>query len=61
MSANTIRKAKRLVDGGGIVRIEDGLFQVRSSSDPEKSYFVTQDTCECPGFKNFYSFTTGGG
>jgi len=61
MSANTIRKAKKLVESGGVSKIEDDLFQIKSSSDPEKSYFVTSDTCECPGFKNFYKFHHGKG
>ena len=56
MSANTIRKAKKLVESGGVVKLEDDLFQVKSSSNPEQSYVVTSDTCECPGFKNFYKF-----
>ena len=56
LSANTIRKAEKLVENGGVVKIEDDLFQVKSSSDPSKSYFVTHDSCECPGFKNFYKF-----
>jgi len=56
MSANTIRKAKKLVEGGGVVKIDDGLYQVRSSSDPGKSYVATSDSCDCPGFKNFYKF-----
>ena len=34
---------------------------IRSSSNPEKSYFVTSDTCECPGFKNFHKFHHGKG
>ena len=61
LSANTIRKAEKLVENGGVVKIEDDLFQVKSSSDPSKSYFVTQDSCECPGFKNFYKFHHGKG
>ncbi len=61
MSANTIRKAKKLVESGVVVKIEDDLFQIKSSSDPDKSYFVTSDTCECPGFKNFYKFHHGKG
>ena len=61
LSSNTIRKAQKLVDNGGVVKIEDDLFQVKSSSDPEKSYFVTSDSCECPGFKNFYKFHHGKG
>ena len=61
MSSNTIRKAQKLVDSDGIVKIEDDLFQVKSSSDPSKSYFVTSDSCECPGFKNFYKFHHGKG
>ena len=61
LSSNTIKKAEKLVDNGGVVKIEDDLFQVKSSSDPSKSYFVTSDSCECPGFKNFYKFHHGKG
>lgn len=61
VSSSTIRKAKKLVENGGVVKIEDDLYQIRSSSDPEKSYFVTSDSCECPGFKNFYKFHHGKG
>ena len=61
LSSNTIRKAEKLVQNGGVVKIEDDLYQVKSSSDPSKSYFVTSDSCECPGFKNFYKFHHGKG
>ena len=61
MSSNTIKKAEKLVENDGVVKIEDDLFQVKSSSDPSKSYFVTSDSCECPGFKNFYKFHHGKG
>ena len=61
MSANTIKKAKKLVESGGVQQIEEDLFQIKSSSDPNKSYFVTSETCECPGFKNFYKFHHGKG
>ena len=61
MSANTIRKAKKLVESGCIEKIDDDLYQIKSSSDPNKSYFVTSDTCECLGFKNFYKFHHGKG
>ena len=61
MSANTIRKAKKLVESGCIEKIDDGLYQIKSSSDPNKSYFVTSDTCDCQGFKNFYKFHHGKG
>jgi len=61
MSANTIRKAKKLVESECIKKIDDGLYQIKSSSDPNKSYFVTSDTCECQGFKNFYKFHHGKG
>ena len=43
-----------------VIELED-LFQIKSSSDPEKSYFVTSDTCECLGFKNYYKFHHGNG
>ena len=61
MSANTVKKAKKLVESGGVIKIDNELFQIRSSSNPEKSYFVTSDTCECLGFKNFYKFHHGKG
>ncbi len=61
MSASTLRKAKKLVETGGVVKVDDDLYQIKSSSDPEKSYFVTSDTCECQGFKNFYKFHHGTG
>ena len=61
LSSNTIKKAEKLVAQGGVVKIDEDLFQVKSSSDPSKSYFVTSDSCECPGFKNFYKFHHGKG
>jgi len=61
MSASTIRKAKKLVEKNGVSKIDDDLFQVRSSSDPEKSYMVSSDSCDCQGFKNFYKFHHGKG
>jgi len=61
MSANTIRKAEKLVENGGVVKVEDDLYQVKSSSNPSRSYFVTSDSCECPGFKNFYKLHHGKG
>jgi hypothetical protein len=60
MSAGTIRKAKELAKNG-VIKIEDDLYQVRSSSDTTKSYFVTSDSCDCQGFKNFYKFHHGKG
>jgi hypothetical protein len=60
MSANTIRKAKDLAKNG-VIKIEDDLYQVKSSSDSSKSYFVTSDSCDCQGFKNFYKFHHGKG
>lgn len=60
MSANTIKKAKALAKNG-VVMIDSDLFQVKSSSDPSKSYMVTSDSCDCEGFKNFYKFHHGKG
>jgi hypothetical protein len=60
MSASTIRKAKDLAKNG-VIKIEDDLYQVRSSSDSSKSYFVTLNSCDCQGFKNFYKFHHGKG
>ncbi len=61
MSANTIRKAKKLVENGDVVKIDENLYQVKSSSDPTKSYMVTEDSCDCLGFKNYYKFHHGNG
>ena len=61
MSYNTIRKAKKLVENGGVAKIDDELYQVKSSTDPEKSYMVERGSCECLGFKNFYKFHHGKG
>jgi len=61
LSSNTIRKAKKLVETGGVIKMEEGLYQVKSSSDPTKSYMVTEDSCDCLGFKNFYKFHHGKG
>jgi len=61
LSSNTIRKAKKLVEDGGVIKIEEDLYQVKSSSDPTKSYMVTKDSCDCLGFKNFYKFHHGKG
>ena len=61
MSANTIRKAKKLVENKGVVKVEEDIYQVKSSSDPSKSYMVTKDSCDCMGFKNFYKFHHGKG
>jgi len=56
MSENTIRKARKLVENGGVVKIDQDIYQIKSSSDPNRSYIVTADSCECLGFKNFYKF-----
>jgi hypothetical protein len=61
LSAGTIKKAKKLVEEGNVMQIDDDLYQVRSSSDPSKSYMVTSDSCDCLGFKNFYKFHHGKG
>jgi len=61
MSANTIRKARKLVELGGVVKIDQDIYQIKSSSDPNKSYIVSADSCECLGFKNFYKFHHGKG
>jgi len=39
MSSNTIRKAKKLVENNGVAKIDDDLYQVKSSSDPNMSRF----------------------
>ena len=35
MSANTIKKAKKLVEIGAVIKIDEDLFQIKSSSNPE--------------------------
>lgn len=55
-----MKKAKALAQNG-VVKIDEDLYQVKSTSDPSKSYFVSSDTCECEGFKNFYRFHHGKG
>jgi len=61
MSASTLRKARKLVESNGIVKVDADLYQIKSSSDPTKSYFVSSDSCDCLGFKNFYKFHHGKG
>ncbi len=61
MSENTIRKARKLVEIGGVVKIDQNIYQIKSSSDQNRSYIVTADSCECLGFKNFYKFHHGKG
>ncbi len=61
MSANTIRKAKKLVENEGVAKIDEDIYQVKSSSDPTKSYMVSNGSCDCLGFKNFYKFHHGKG
>jgi len=61
LSAGTIKKARKLVEDGNVIKIDDDLYQVRSSSDPAKSYMVTLDSCDCLGYKNFYRFHHGKG
>jgi len=34
MSASTLRKAKKLVESGGVIQIEEDLFQIKSLTDP---------------------------
>ena len=50
-----MRKTKALAKNG-VVQIEDGLYQVKSLTNPFKSYMVTSDSCDCEGFRNFYKF-----
>ena len=61
LSYNTLRKARKLVESNSVVKIKEDLYQVKSSTDHTKSYFVTLDNCECQGFKNFYKFHHGKG
>jgi len=36
-----------------VIRNADNSFQVKSGSDPSKSYRVTENKCECRGFRNY--------
>lgn len=40
---------------GKVTQNPDGSFQVKSGSDPRKSYRVTENRCECRGFRNYSS------
>ena len=61
LSLNTIRKAKKFVENNCVAKIDECLFQVKLSTRPSESYFVTLTSCDCQGFKNFYKFHHGKG
>ena len=50
-----------IADGHHRIAAIRKLYQVKSSTDPSKSYMVEKDSCECLGFKNFYKFHHGKG
>lgn len=53
-------KAQQILKDKGIAKIDDKLFQIRSGTNPDKSYFVSKTTgsslgweCECIANRNF--------
>ena len=52
ISDNIAKRAGKIASGK-IKRNTDGSFQVTSSSDPSKSYTVTETRCQCRGFRNY--------
>lgn len=50
MTQFTEKKAQNLIDTKSIMQIDDDTYQVKSST-PEKSYIISDEICECVGFK----------
>ncbi len=50
MSAFTEKKARNLIDTQSIQQIDDDIYQVKASA-PGKSYIISDEICECVGFK----------
>ena len=49
MSLYTEKKAKQLIKTNSIEKIDEGMYQVKSSV-PNKSYVICDLECECKGF-----------
>ena len=50
MSEFIEKKAQNLIDTKCIIQIDDDIYQVKSST-PGKSYIISDEICECLGFK----------
>jgi hypothetical protein len=53
VSGRTRTRAESLLLNN-VTRNTDDSFQVKSGSDPSKSYRVTENKCECKGFRNYH-------
>lgn len=51
-SPSTIERAKKLAKKN-VVQIDDQTFHVKSGSDPNKSYTITDSRCTCLGYRNY--------
>ena len=52
VSEETKKRAK-LLAASNVIQNDGKTFQVRSGSDPSKSYRVTENRCDCRGFRNY--------
>jgi len=52
VSARTKERAKMLAKNN-VVRIDEGMFEVESGSDPDKRYTITDGRCTCMGYRNY--------
>ena len=50
MTQFTEKKAQNLIDTKCIIQIDDDTYHVKSST-PGKSYIISDEICECLGFK----------
>jgi len=53
--SDRIKKRANLLASTNVFPNGDYTFRVKSGSDPNKSYTVTDDRCECRGFRNYSS------
>ncbi len=58
ISDNMMKRAQKIAVGT-INKVADGSFQIPSSSDPDKSYTVTETRCQCKGFRNYSARNPG--
>ena len=47
------------ITAGSIIQNNDGSFIIQSGSDPDRSYTVTESTCQCMGFRNYSTHHPG--
>lgn len=54
MSQHTQQQAQKIISSGNFAEVDVDIYQVRSLSDPDKSYMVTavdgHVKCECKGY-----------